>query len=76
MTHTNDWFELARVALPFFGNDLERVLWSVDVRQLVAVMNGTLGDPGDGLHKRLMKRREQELTIKLMKDIGREDAST
>ena len=36
------WHLVNQECLPFFGNDLQRIIWEVDVMQLVAVFHAQL----------------------------------
>lgn len=69
MIKPQDWYELAQVSLPMFGNDLERVIWSVDVRQLVAILHGEMGRPGENLVTRQRRKRESELMIEQLQKV-------
>lgn len=70
MLNAKDWYLLVRTALPFFGNDAERVIWQADIRQLQAIVHGEMGNPGNGVREQRRKAREQELVIEKLKEVS------
>jgi len=69
------WHLVNQECLPFFGNDLQRIIWEVDVMQLVAVFHALMGTAGDSVAKRLREKYEQELVAEKLKDFGHENAN-
>jgi len=75
LTHSyaTDMLLLAKLALPWFGNDINRVLWEVDVRQLCAIANIELGNPDGGWVNTTVKERETQLTIEKLRTMRHDE---
>jgi len=64
------WHLINQECLPWFGNDLERIVWEVDVMQLIAITHATLGKPGDSISKRLEQQVEDTLVVDKLRKLN------
>ena len=68
------WHLVNQECLPWFGNDVDRIIWDVDVMQLIAIVHASLGNAGDSINKRLKAKLEEELVVDKLKEFGHENA--
>jgi len=64
-----DWMWMAKATLPFYGWDLDRVVWQTDVRQIIAIAHLEMGDPGESVWSREKASIERRLLAQKMKDL-------
>jgi hypothetical protein len=65
------WHPLVKAALPYFGNDMAKVVWEADVRQLFAIAHAELGNPGDGVDNRRARAVENQAFVERLKELKR-----
>jgi len=63
ISSATDLLVLAKLATPYFGNDINRVLWEADLLQVIALARIELGVPGEDIRHFLAKVRERTLLM-------------
>lgn len=66
---------LAKLALPWFGNDVNTILWDVDVRQLCAIARIESGDESGGWVETTRKQVEQSMIREKLGGLRRENSA-
>ena len=74
--HATNLLQLAQLGLPWFGHDVNRVLWEVDAGQLCAIAQIELGHPDGGWVSTTRKAAERAAVLAKLKGLKRENPDT